>query len=73
MKHEKITPVAVERDEYGYWVHPYLNLPSKKVNDFTPFSGWLRMAVEANMAISVTHFEYDAESYLHVAMSSNEV
>jgi len=61
MKHEKITPVAVERDEYGYWTHPaYAAYCGDR--DFIPadeYNQWLR---EIGMGCAFTLLEYERDS-----------
>ena len=59
MKHEKITPVAVERDENGYWEHPkYIAWFA----DFLTYDGGFDAWMEAiGMQIEFTELETDVD------------
>ncbi|MFP1891058.1 hypothetical protein ACLEEJ_00350 [Lonsdalea quercina] len=61
MKHEKITPVAVERDEYGYWTHPdyYAYCDGREYIPKSEYDQWLK---QIGMESVVVCLEYDDES-----------
>ena len=61
MKHEKITPVAVELDENGYWEHPAYAAcyGDRECIPADEYNQWLH---EIGMELDIVCLEYDVDS-----------